>query len=295
MITHLHQAHVLAEVPQAVVASRDLAGCPHCLAPFRQTRWKTGHSSLRAHIGKCAVNPDRSRRRQAPAAAAAADGSTTARPRSAASADAAAVSTRIVRDPGAWRAAREAFLAREAPDAAGWANLTASGARTSSHVPAAAGLAWRLLGGEPFATQQQTPERAQATLWTLALLSLMLHVPTPTRTVESSPPRLSISARATALLEGDFAAALADRDGSIWRPPHPQANAPPPRKAGRPGAAVTAGHRRALAHVRVGRLGAAARALQAEPPVPQTVAIWGKASDLFPPEATAQATTASVA
>ena len=71
---------------------------------------------------------------------------------------------------------------------------------------------------------------------------------------------------------------------------------PPPadHHDGQGSARATPSQRRALRLVRAGRLSAAARALCAAPPAPQTAVVWAKARGLFPPAASATATTATV-
>lgn len=105
----------------------------------------------------------------------------------------------------------------------------------------------------------------------------------------------------TALLEGDLAGALADRDAGTWRPcvervehqgvaPR-EGDAPSPARPAR----ATAAQRRALRQVRCGRLSAAARSLLAPPAPAMTPAVWNKACRLFPLAVPDLAAAASVA
>ena len=95
-----------------------------------------------------------------------------------------------------------------------------------------------------------------------------------------------------ALLVGEFAASQADRIAGVWRPGvvrRTSAIRPtPPRDEAR------AAQRRAVRLARAGRLSAAARALRADPPAPQTPAVERKALALFPPCVPGLATPATV-
>lgn len=154
---------------------------------------------------------------------------------------------------------------------------------------------------------RRQPEQEHAWLWQLLLPSLLLHVPAPPRDGRHTPTPLTRAARAAALLSGEFAAALADRNAGMWRPP-PDGDRPGgggsrswaggARRGGRvpPTAALppTAAERRVLRLVRAGRLSAAARALLAEPAAPCNPAVLAKAGALFPPATPALAAVASV-
>ncbi|OSX80420.1 hypothetical protein BU14_0052s0036 [Porphyra umbilicalis] len=116
---------------------------------------------------------------------------------------------------------------------------------------------------------------------------------------DSPPPRrlLSHAARAAAVLDGDFVAALADRNAGVWRPSARGAAATDKRGGGRaaaPSQRVTGAQRGALRQAATGRLSAAARSLVAEEAAPQTKADWAKAQTLFPPASPTLATPASV-
>ena len=242
----------------------------------------------------------------AAAAAAAATGPTAA-------AGEGADATRFGTDHAAWVRARSAFLRAAAPTDAAWPALVASGARTAAHVPAALAGAWRRLFADALDWVWHEPTQRQAWLWLLTLPSLALHGPVRAadrRAGGDPPPVLSLAARAAALLEGDFAGALADRDAGIWRPPAGGGGgpgAPAKRPAERPAVPpatdsgarsaprLTAAQRRALRQLRSGRLSAAARSLLAEPPAPKSPAVWRKACALFARAAPGLATAASVA
>jgi len=116
-------------------------------------------------------------------------------------------------DRAAWARALRAFLGAVAPTADGWAPLVASLAHTHESVPLPLRDAWRQLGGEAFAWLRREPEHPLAWLWALAFPSLLLHKPAPA--FKAAAPPLSLAARVAALLGGDFAAALADRDGGV--------------------------------------------------------------------------------
>ena len=56
-LIHLHQRHLLRDVPAATAAEHQLAGCRWCPRPFRSVRGRTGRPSLTAHEAQCASNP----------------------------------------------------------------------------------------------------------------------------------------------------------------------------------------------------------------------------------------------
>ncbi|KAK1867171.1 hypothetical protein I4F81_009680 [Pyropia yezoensis] len=212
--------------------------------------------------------------------------------------------TLFAADHAAWARARGAFLRASAPTDAAWPSLVASGARTSVHVPAALLGAWRRLFADALDWVWREPTQRHAWLWLLLLPSLALHSPTPAvpQRADADPTAaLSHAARATALLDGDFAGALGDRNAGIWRPPVGRGARPAgavregdalsPARPARP----TAAQRRALRQVRSGRLSAAARSLLAAPAAAKTPAVWAKACRLFPPAAPELTAAASVA
>jgi len=61
-LRHLRRAHVLAEVPAALIANLGLAGCRWCDSPLPTAGTKSGRSPLAAHEGACEANPRRWRR-----------------------------------------------------------------------------------------------------------------------------------------------------------------------------------------------------------------------------------------
>jgi len=304
---HFARAHTIYEMREKA-AELGLGGCRYCQRAYRTAR-NRGRSSLSAHEALCDGNPRRQQVVAARAAAAAAAAAVAA-PAAGAAAAAAPAAGGAAADPGdvadlfevdhaAWVAARAAFLQRVAPAAADWAPLVASGARTTKHVPTALLGAWRALAADALDWVRRQPEHARAWLWLLLLPSLVLHAPAraPADAADRPLPPLSHADRAAAVLRGDFVAALADRNAGVWRASwsRPVANADPPDHHGGQGAArATPSQRRALRLVRAGRLSAAARALCADPPAPQTAAVWAKARDLFPPASSATATTATV-
>ena len=227
-LTHLHQRHLLRDVPAATAAEHQLAGCRWCHRPFRSVRGRTGRSSLTAHEAQCAGNPRKRFAREAAAAAvrrgtaaAAAEGSSAAggavrggptaasAVRGAAAAAATGPTNGVVASapagggPGgqggeadrlfsssfsAWTRRREDFLRRVAPTPDDWAPLVASGARTAAHVPSALGGAWSALMADALEWVGREPGQRHAWLWLLLLPSLLLHVPVADRAGDSPPP-----------------------------------------------------------------------------------------------------------
>jgi len=290
---HLARAHVVGEedLPPAAAALYGVAGCRWCQRAYRSARGPRGRSSLSAHEALCRGNPRRQRSRAAPAPAAA--GAATP------AEDAADAADLFAADHSAWVATRSAFLQRVAPADADWAPLVASGARTAKHVPSALLGAWRVLAADALDWVRREPEHARAWLWLLLLPTLLLHSPAraPADAPDRPRPPLLHAERAAVVMRGDFIAALADRNAGVWRPGwrRPVGERPAvARRAGQRVAQPSSSQRRALRLVREGRLSAAARALRAEPPAPQTTAIWDKARGLFPPASSASATTATV-
>jgi len=298
-LKHLRRAHIIFDVPDKEAAELEFAGCRWREAPLRTTRTRGGRSSLAAHEVACVENPRRRPRPALPPAAAGA-GSGVASPgvagRDRASSPAAAPDL-FSSDRAARERARRTFLAAVPATTAGWAAFVASPARTLPSPPPELRRAWRLLGADALAWARRVPEQPLAWLWVLVLPTLLLHHPALGAAASAAP--LTHSARAAALLSGDFAAALADRDAGVWLSAPRQAERR--RRPTQPGGAsagtdgrVTAGHRRALRLVRAGRLSAAARALTAAPVAPRTPAIWAKALGLFPPVRPGLATIAAV-
>jgi len=201
-----------------------------------------------------------------------------------------------------WTRRRNAFLCRVAPDDASWRPLVASGARTANHVASSMDAAWSALMADALGWWGREPGQKLATLWVLLLPSLALHVPTRPPSAKAAA-QLSLAERAAALLNGDFVAALSDRNAGVWR-----VGARPARRAG--GArvstptvaqrravttATTPAQRRALRQASSGRLSAAARTLMSEPLAPNTMEVWRKALSLFPRATPDLATPESVA
>ena len=298
-LKHLRRAHVLLDVPAKEVAELQLAGCRWCDTPLRTTRTRGSRASLAAHVVACLLNPRRWLR-PAPSTAAAGVGQGETLPgvagRDRPSSPAAATDL-FASDLSAWERARRTFLATIPATAAGWAPFVASPARTLPAPPPALRRAWQLLGADALARARRAPEQPLAWLWVLLLPSLLLHHPAPSAAVTAAP--LTHSARAAALLSGDFEAALADREVCIWRSnPRPAERQQRPTASGGASAAtdgpVTTEQRRALRLVLAGRLSAPARALTAAPVAPRTPAVWTKALGLFPPARPGLATTSTV-
>jgi len=198
----------------------------------------------------------------------------------------------FIADPPAWERARDAFLLRVAPANASWAPLVVSGARALQHVPSALLGAWRSLGTDALDCVRREPERQAAWPWLMFCPSLLLHSPVPTAASADAPPPLSHAERVAALLRRDFDTCLAGHNAGVWRP-----SIVPRSSLRRPQAArdaAVAARRRAVRLARVGRLSAAARALRADPPAPQTPAVERKARALFLPAAPDLATPASI-
>jgi len=168
----------------------------------------------------------------------------------------------------------------------------ASGARTLHHVPSALFGAWRSLGAEALNWVRREPQRKSAWLWFLLLPSLMLHAPVLSAASSGVSPPLSHEVRVAAIMGGDFDACLADRNASVWRPCIARRAGARHSTALRD--ALVAARRRAVRLARVGRLSAAARALRADPPAPQTPAVDRKARGLLPPAVPDLATPASI-
>jgi len=291
-LIHLRSAHVTSELPAAVVAELDLAPCRWCSRPYRAVRGRHGKSSLASHEAQCRLNPRGRRRGREAAAANAAPAQPRAPTGSTASAGVSAPAHLFTADPAAWARARDAFLLCVAPAGASWAPLVASGARTLQHVPSALLGAWRSLGADALDWVRREPEPQAAWLWLSLVPSLLLHSPVPTAASVDAPPPFPHPERVAALLRGDFDACLADRNAGVWRP-----NSAPRLGPRRPLAsrdATVAARRRAVRLARVGRLSAAARALSADPPAPQTPAVERKARGLFPPTAPDLGTPASI-
>jgi len=291
-LIHLRSAHVTSELPAAVVAELGLAPFRWCSRPYRAVRGRYGQSSLASHEAQCRLNPRGRRRGREAAAAEAAPAPPRAPTQSAATTALPAPTALFAADPPAWKRSRDAFLLRVAPAGASWAPLVASGARTLQHVPSALLGAWRSLGADALDWVRREPERQAAWLWLSLLPSLLLHSPVPTAASVDAPPQLSHPERVAALLRGDFDACMADRNAGVWRPDIVPRSGPRRPPASRD--ATVAARRRAVLLARVGRLSAAARALRADPPAPQTPAVERKARGLLPPAAPDLATPASI-
>jgi len=170
---------------------------------------------------------------------------------------------------------RDDFLRRVAHEQASWRPLVASGARTALQVASALEGVWRALIGDALWWVGREPGQRLATVWLLLLPSLAVHVPTRPAT-DGAPPPLSHAARAAALLDGDFLAALADRNAGVWRrgvaPARSAEGSRAPRVDAVPGRTaptrLAPGQRRALRQAAAGRLSAAARSLLSAPPAP---------------------------
>lgn len=317
LLLHLRR-HTMREVPAAVAARLHLLACPHCDRPFRGRTGARGRSSHSSHVSQCAQNPRRRLARPATVAAPA-PAASAATPRSAGGGTGGERSDLFDSDFAAWRRQREDFLRAAAPDASAWPALVAAGARTMDCVPAALLPAWRRLMAEALDWARTEPEREHAWLWLLLLPSLLLHQPSASSLPARRAACVTHAVRAASLLGGQFEAALADRDGGVWRPlTDPPPPIPPPpcvtHQAGDCGPMVpvssaaahgvrgglsptphaTPAQRRALRQARHGRLSAAARTLLSEPPAPRTPAVWAKAQRLFPPATPDLATAASV-
>jgi len=291
-LIHLRSAHVTSELPAAVVAELCLAPCRWCSRPYRAVRGRHGQSSLASHEAQCRLNPRGRRRGREAAAADAAPAQPRTPTEAAATAALSAPTDLFAVDPPAWARARDAFLLRVAPAGASWAPLVALGARTLQHVPSALLGAWRSLGAEALDWVRREPNRQAAGLWLFLCPSLLLHSPVPTAASADAPPPLSHAERVAALLRGEFDACLADRNAGVWRPsilPRSGLRRPPAARD-----AAVAARRRAVRLARVGRLSAAARALRADPPAPQTPTEERKARGLFPPASPDLATAASI-
>jgi len=148
------------------------------------------------------------------------------------------------------------------------------------------------LGADALDGVRREPERQAAWLWLSLLPSLFLHSSVPTAASGNVPPHVCHPERVAALLRGDFDTCLSDRNAGVWRPS--AVRRPGPRRTPASRDATVAACRLAVRLARVGRLRAAARALRADPPVPQTPAVERKARGLFPPAATDLATPASI-
>jgi len=291
-VIHLRSAHVTSKLPAAVVAELCLAPCRWCSRSYRAVRGRHGQSSLASHEAQCRLNPRGRRRGREAAAADAAHAQPRASSALAATAAPSATADLISADPPAWGRARDVFLLRDAPAGASWAPLVASGARTLHHVPSALLGAWRSLGAEGLDWVRREPERPTPWLWLSLLPSLLLHSPVTTAASVDAPPPLSHTERVAALLRGDFDACLADRNAGVCRPSTVPRSGP--RRPPAPRDATVAARRRAVRLARVGRLSAAARALRADPPAPQTPVVERTARGLFPPAAPDLATPASI-
>ncbi|KAK1866515.1 hypothetical protein I4F81_009031 [Pyropia yezoensis] len=309
-MVHLRRAHLLSEVPAEVVAALRLKACRYCGHAWEAERRMGAKSPLSAHEPQCRLNPKQVRHRWAAAAAAgggATDGSGTGSGSGSGTAADAAGLYLFDKDHAEWRRRLSTFLTSVAPPGADLAPLVASGARTVAHVPHVLLASWRRLGAAALDWARVEPRQQHAWLWLLLLPSLLLHVPTADLKRRHTP--LSRLARAAAVLDGDFFAALAERDAGIWRPP-PPGQVGTAIGTGPPGAArggrrargadagatprPTAAQRRALRLVVAGRLSAAARALTGDPPALRSLAVWLKALRLFPRAGPGQATPASV-
>jgi len=275
----------------ALIAELGLADCRWCDSPLPTAGTKSGRSPLTAHEGACEANPRRWRRTDplgpAPAGTAEtpAPGSATPPPHPSPR-DGAEL---LLRDQRAWSRARRAFLSAVPPTADGWAPFVASPTRTHCSVPPGLLRAWRLLRADALSWVRREPQPPLSWLWLLLLPSVILHHPALGRAAASPP--LTQAQRATTLLTGDFAAAVADRDAGVWRSPPRAAR---PRQGSPSGGGPTAAQRRALRLVRAGRLGAAASALTAAPVAPRAPAIWATARALFPPARPGLATAATL-
>jgi len=291
-LIHLRSAHVTSELPAAVLAVLGLAPCRWCSRPYRAVRGRFELSSLASHEAQCRLNPRGRRRGPEAAAAGAAPAPPRAPTQSAATSALPALTDLFAADPPAWARSRDAFLLRVAPAGASWAPLVASGARTLQHVPSTLLGAWRSLGADALDWVRREPERQAAWMWLSLLPSLLLHSRVPTAASVDAPPQLSHPERVAALLRGDFDACMADRNAGVWRPDIVPRSGPRRPAASRD--ATVASRRRAVRLARVGRLSAAARALRADPPAPQTPAVERKARAPFPPAAPDLATPASI-
>jgi len=201
-------------------------------------------------------------------------------------------------DRAAWVAARDAILLRVAPAAAAWAPLVASEARITKHVPSALLGAWHTMAADALDWVRRQPEPGKAWLWLLLLPLLLLHgaAREPADAPDRPRPPLFHANRASAVLRGDYVAARADRNAGTWRAwwaPPVAVQHPADHQGGQGAVRATPLQRRALRLVRAGPLSAATRALGAAAPAPQTAAVWAKARGLFPPAASATATTAT--
>jgi len=291
-LIYLRSAHVTSELPAAVVAELCLTPFRWCSRPYRAVRGRHVQASLASHEAQCRLNPRGRRRGREAAAADAAHAQPRACTASAATAaPSAATDLSSAALPASGRA-REVILLFAAPAGASWAPLVASGARTLHHVPSALLGDWRSLGAEALDWVRLEPERQTAWLWLSLLPSLLLHPAVPTASSVDAPPPLSHTERVAALLRGDFDARLAARNAGVWRPSIVPRSGP--RRPPAPRDAKNAARRRAVRLARAKRLNAAARALLADPPAPQTPAVGRKARRLFPPPAPDMDTPASI-
>jgi len=169
MLLHPRKAHVIDDVPSAVVAEPTLAGCCWCDSPYPAARPRHGSSPLEAHQRQCPVNPRR-RLHSPPPPASAAD--RPAHPASPPQLDAAATSsmppsstpTLFAVDRAAWALSRRAFAGAVLPTADGCAPLVALLAQTHESVPLPLRGAWRQLGGVAFAWLRREPDHPLAWL-----------------------------------------------------------------------------------------------------------------------------------
>lgn len=202
-------------------------------------------------------------------------------------------------DPPAWAAARADFLRRAAPTAADWAPLAASGARTVAHMPTALLGAWRGLAADALNWVRREPEQQPTWKWLLLLPSLLLHMPAAAPATAPDAPRPPVPPilRADAVQNGEISTALAHRSAGVWRPEWRwdlDGRRRVLREGDQPATGLALSERRTPRLVRAGRLGAAAGALLADVPAPQSAAVGRMALLLFPPAASASASAASV-
>ena len=149
-------------------------------------------------------------------------------------------------------------------------------AQTLHHVPSAPLGVWRSLGAETLDWVHREPQRQSACLWFLLVRSLLLHSPVLSAASSGYSPPLSQAVRVVAILGGDFDTCMAERNASVWRPCIA-------RRAGARHSTAPRDARRAVRLAPSGRLTAAARALRAYAPPPQTPAVERKARGLLPP------------
>jgi len=211
----------------------------------------------------------------------------------------------ITADYGEWARRRSNFLHAAAPAGADWAPLVAPWARTLGTVPRVLVQGWGALGGDMLRWVLRAPDRPHAWLW-LLLLSLLFHFPARGVGRAPGPKPLSRAARLSALLDGRFADALADRDAGVWRRP-PGCRAPEHDAVAADvsttgdGQVAMAGplpsmrQRRALRRLAHGQLRGCVQTLTGQPVAAETDAVRHKTSTLFPATTPDLATAESLA